>query len=176
MSFWRNLFGVSKSDTPETSAAANPMLVQPKASATLPASMHQPTPAPGSSVGMEIHDAAWAGDLEKVKTLLKNNSNLVFSQNENGFTPLHCAAFNGHKNVAELLLANKAGVNTNENHGATPLYLAAQKGHKDLAALLLGNEADVNAVEKEFNWTPLHKATFNGHKDVVELLLAHGAE
>src|ERR1039458_10864547 len=106
MSFWRKLFGASKSDTPE----------------------------------MEIHDATWAGDLEKVKTLLKNNSNLVFSKDENGFTPLHVAAFNGHKNVAELLLANEAGVNTNENHGATPLYLAAQQGHKNLAALLLANQ------------------------------------
>jgi ankyrin repeat protein len=51
----------------------------------------------------EIHDAAKSGDLEKVKALLKGNPNLVFSKDTNGRTPLHCAALQGQKNVAELL-------------------------------------------------------------------------
>ena len=63
-----------------------------------------------------------SGDLAKAKALLKDNPELVFSRattgatrlhwaDEIGMTPLHVAAQNGSKDVAELLLANKADVN-----------------------------------------------------------------
>ena len=47
----------------------------------------------------------WAqrGDLEKVKALLKDNPDLVSSKDTNGWMPLHAAAIDGHKDVAELL-------------------------------------------------------------------------
>ena len=48
-------------------------------------------------------------------------------------TPLHFAADEGHKNVAELLLYNKADVNTRNHDGKTPLQLA---GRNDVAELL----------------------------------------
>ena len=67
----------------------------------------------------EIHNAARDGDLEKVKALLKDNPDLVFSKDTNGTTPLHWAAINGHKDVASLLLANKAAVNAKDNSGNT---------------------------------------------------------
>jgi ankyrin repeat protein len=92
----------------------------------------------------EIHDAACEGDLEKVKALLKYKPDLVFSKDRSGSTPLHWAAFRGRKDVAELLLANKADVNAKNSTRATPLNWASS-GHK-------------GAV----------------HKDVVELLRQHG--
>ena len=64
-------------------------------------------------------------------------------------TPLHCAAAEGHKDVAELLLANKAEVNAKDNNGGTPLHDAAVKGHKDVAELLLANKAEVNAKRQQ---------------------------
>ena len=56
----------------------------------------------------EIHDAAQTGDLAKVKVLVKNNPDLVFSGDESGMTALHFAAFYGHKDVAEC--ARRAGL------------------------------------------------------------------
>jgi ankyrin repeat protein len=56
----------------------------------------------------EIHDAAIKGDLTKVKALLKDNPNLVASESNNGFKPLHYAVSSGHKDVAELLLRHGA--------------------------------------------------------------------
>jgi ankyrin repeat protein len=90
-------------------------------------------------------------------------------------TPLHAAAGQGHKDVAELLLANKANVSAKEEHGATPLHLAAFEDHGDVAELLLANKADVNAKE-EHGATPLIYAAAKGHKDVAELLLANRAD
>ena len=74
-----------------------------------------------------------------------------------GGTPLHCAAYHGHKDVAELLLANKAEVNATNNQGETPLHWAAMMGHKDVVELLLANKADVNAKDNQRH-TPLHFA------------------
>jgi hypothetical protein len=84
----------------------------------------------------EIQDAAKSGDLEKVKALLKDNPDLVSSKDNDGRTPLHRAAANGHKDVAELLLANKAELNAKDNNGFTPLHRAAANGHKDVAEVL----------------------------------------
>src|ERR1017187_9440312 len=70
----------------------------------------------------EIHDAAKAGDLEKVSALLKDKPDLVSSKNNDGSTPLHLAATKGDWKVVELLLASKAEVNAKDNSGVTPLH------------------------------------------------------
>jgi ankyrin repeat protein len=125
--------------------------------------------------GSEIHDAAKAGDLEKVKALLKDHPDLVFNKDNDGRSPLHWAASHGHKNVVELLLANKAEANAKDNNGGTPLLYATAGGRKDTAALLLANKAEVNATDKG-GFTPLHWAASMGHKDMAELLLTNKAE
>ncbi|MGA3346733.1 MAG: ankyrin repeat domain-containing protein [Terracidiphilus sp.] len=123
-----------------------------------------------------IHDAARAGDLDKVKSLIKESPGLVSSKDDKyGQTPLHIAAFNDRKDVAEFLLANKADVNAKAKNGSTPLHLAAAKGNKDMVELLLANKADIDAVDNE-GWSPLHSAATWNQKEVQELLIAKGAK
>jgi ankyrin repeat protein len=69
--------------------------------------------------GGDIHDAAKSGDLEKVKAQLRGNPDSVFSKDAYGWTPLHYAAFKGHKEVAALLLDNKAEVNAKCTNGSS---------------------------------------------------------
>jgi ankyrin repeat protein len=123
----------------------------------------------------EIHDAARAGDLAKVKALLNDNPKLVFSKDDNGTTPLHLAAHEGRKDVAELLLAKKADVNAQNNNGTAPLHWAAIYDHKDVAELLLANKADIDAKDS-YGDTPLHYAALWGYMDMVELLLDNKAD
>jgi ankyrin repeat protein len=125
--------------------------------------------------GGGIHEAARAGDLEKVKALLEDNPDLVFSKDNLDETPLHYAAIFGGKGVAELLLANKTKVNAKDINGETPLHWAAYSGHKDVAELLLANKAEVNAKDTN-GLMPLHLAARLGHKDVAALLLASNAD
>lgn len=87
-------------------------------------------------VASEIHDAAQHGEVAKVRALLKDNPDLAFSKDAYGDSPLHEAARAGHKNIAELLLANNADVNAKRNDGLTPLQLARLKGHKDVVEVL----------------------------------------
>src|ERR1035441_2277597 len=128
-----------------------------------------------NDLGSEFRGAAAKGDLAKVQAMLKVHPDLVFSKNRTGATALHWAATYGHKDVAELLLANRADVNARTGDGVAPLHWAALNGHKDLVELLLANKADVNARDRYDN-TPLQSAVLNGHKDVVELLLANKAD
>jgi ankyrin repeat protein len=139
----------------------------------------------------EIHDAAKAGNLAKAKTLLKNNPNLINSKDDEGETPLHWAAMEGHKDMAVFLLTNKADVNARDKAGDTPLHWAAMEGYKDVMELLLASKANVNARDNAGE-TPLLKAVWGGmmtfwgathtgyktyaQKDVVALLLSKGAD
>ncbi len=123
----------------------------------------------------EIQDAAQVGDLGKVKALLKADPALAVSKDQDGLTPLHWAALQGHKDVAELLLTNKADINARDKLGTTPLHAATIAGQKDVAELLLANHADVNARDNDRR-TPLHYAAANCQTAVAKLLLAAEAD
>lgn len=120
-----------------------------------------------------IQDAAAIGDLERVKAMLKDDPDLVFSRDFGGDTALHCAVMQGRTDIVKLLLANKAEVNVMANNsGWTPLHMAVFSGHKDIVELLLAGGADVNARCKDE--TPLRFAESLNRKDMADLLRQHG--
>ncbi len=132
-------------------------------------------PAWGRGEG-SLHEAALNGNLDKAKALIKANPSLVFSQASGvGQTPLHWAAEFGHKDVAELLLTNKAEIEAKDYNGWTPLFQAVFGGQKELVELLVANHANVN-VKDNYGRTPLQVALDNGYTDIAALLLAHKAE
>jgi ankyrin repeat protein len=124
----------------------------------------------------EIHDAAKAGDLTKVKTLLKVNPDLITSKDAgNGWGPLHYAAYGGHVEMAELLVALGADVNAKGKNNWAPLHIAARDNRKAMVEWLVAHGADINAKDDR-GWVPLHFAANNNHKDAIESLLAHRAK
>ena len=85
----------------------------------------------------EMLDAAKRGDIGTVTALLADHPTLVNCTGEsNGWTPLHYAADGDRKDLAELLLRNKADVNAKSKLGDTPMEVAASKRHKDMEKLL----------------------------------------
>jgi ankyrin repeat protein len=129
----------------------------------------------GGLVACDIHYAARHGNRDRVERMLKANPNLVTSKTFDGSTPLHEAAANGDKPVAEMLLRYHAQVNAKGGHARTAMHLAALGGSDEVVTLLLAHHATVNA-EDDQALTPLHLAAMNDHPETVKLLLAHKAE
>uniref|UniRef100_A0A8D9B6D7 Ankyrin repeat and sterile alpha motif domain-containing protein 1B n=1 Tax=Cacopsylla melanoneura TaxID=428564 RepID=A0A8D9B6D7_9HEMI len=99
-------------------------------------------------------------------------------QDSSGYSALHHAALNGHKEIVELLLTNEASVNIVDTKGSSPLHLAAWTGNLDIVRLLLchgPSVPNVNLMTKD-NETALHCASQYGHTPVVSLLLEHGCD
>lgn len=122
----------------------------------------------------EIHEAAEKGDLKKVLVLLKANPELVNAKDESGWTPLHSAACHNQKDVAKLLIEQKADIHAKEANGATPLHWAAD--NPEMIAFLLSLKADINSKDDRGR-TPYHWAGQRGaHTGVAEVFRAHGAD
>jgi ankyrin repeat protein len=69
--------------------------------------------------------------------LLISKGASVDARNTHGQTPLHMAAFKGHKEAAIYLLDHGADVNAENNQGSTPLLLSAEEGHLPFVDLLI---------------------------------------
>jgi hypothetical protein len=131
---------------------------------------------PGGTGEGNLNEAAFNGKLEKARELIKAHPDLVFAKDSYASqTALHFAVENGHKDIAELLLVNKADVEAKAYGGWTPLLNAVFGGHKDVVELLLAHNADVN-VKEDAGRTPLHVAAENGYTEIAELLLTNKAE
>ena len=74
----------------------------------------------GCGPSVDIHEAAYKGNIEAVKQHLANGTD-VNAKDGAGFTPLHGAAFLGEKEIVELLIAKGADVNAKAVDGETPL-------------------------------------------------------
>eukprot|EP00066_Takifugu_rubripes_P022474 XP_011611740.1 PREDICTED: ankyrin repeat and sterile alpha motif domain-containing protein 1B-like [Takifugu rubripes] len=54
-----------------------------------------------------------------------------------GYTPLHHASLNGHRDVVLKLLQFEAATNVADNKGCFPLHLAAWRGDADIVRILV---------------------------------------
>src|SRR5262249_48014935 len=123
--------------------------------------------------GAAIHDAAIAGDLARVTTLLDGDPALARLADSFGNSPLHYAALIGHTAIAQKLLASAPDVNVRNLQDQTPLHEAAMNGQVSAAEILLDNGADIEA--RAFGGIrPLHLAARMGQDAMVQLLVARG--
>ncbi len=130
----------------------------------------------------------------------------VDAHGQDGWTPLHVVACEGHLKAMMTLLDRGAIRRAPDRRGMTPLHVAANSGRRAATALLLDQDVDVDVRTREFvppkgtpryslttstifgwaGWhiggkvekgqTPLHRAAFWGFSEVVELLLDRGAD
>ena len=119
-----------------------------------------------------MHGAAGYGQTEIAELLLINGAILDLKDDKYGITPLHYAAFRGHKGTTELLISKGANVNATNEEGGTPSHLAAEEGHKQIVELLIAKGANVN-VEDKAGRTPLDWVTTWGLKEIADLLRKH---
>ena len=99
----------------------------------------------GNIFASEIHDAAAAGNLEKVRLLLKKNPASVNEKDKDGETPLHHAS--NSPEIVKLLIEHGGDVNARDKDNKTPLIYAAMLDGLEGARLLLAHKVEVNAKD-----------------------------
>jgi hypothetical protein len=120
----------------------------------------------------QLLNASSRGDRDTVQRLLAQGVVVNEGDRDYGETPLMMAAFYGHPEVVEVLIAAGADVYAKcLKHGQTAL-MKASDGRS--AELLIAKGAWIDATALN-GGTALIFATLNGHKDVAALLIAKGA-
>ena len=112
--------------------------------------------------------------LELVKELHELCGDDILSiRDEDEYTPLHRASYNGHTDVVEYLLIAGADIEAKTVDGWQPIHCACRWNKVQTAALLLQNGALINS-KTNGGQTPLHLAASNDRaKATLELLLRH---
>ena len=126
---------------------------------------------------LAFHEAAAAGQLDRVKQLLEKDPALAKSYSPDGFPVFALAAAFGHLPVVRYLFEKEANVNAAATNGTgyNALTGAVTSGHKEIAVWLLENGAHANYCYGP-GYTPLLAAAANGRIEIVKALLEHGAD
>jgi len=125
----------------------------------------------------DLMDCCAIGDIDRAKAWIEKDKAKALAHWENGFTPLHMAAYFGNAKIARVLLMNGAEIEsvTKNKLASTPLQIAATKGALAVIELLLSSGADVESRKSENKSPPLVMAVQSGSAGAVTLLLDGGA-
>ena len=143
---------------------------------------HKASPGLANTRGYNaLHYAAAAGNSAGVQHLLEyaraaHPSHLVSKAGDEGVTPVHLAAFNGHRDALVMMLSRFPVVDLEDNLGRSCLFLASYSGRSDCVALLLERGALVTSSSSKCGLTPVHCAASQGHTETLKILLDNTEE
>ena len=126
---------------------------------------------------LELHEAAAAGQLDRLKQLVDENPGLARGYSPDGFAVVALAAAFGHLPLVRYLFEKGADVNAPATNGTgyNALTGAVASGHQEIAMWLLENGADPN-YRYGAGYSPLLTAAANGHLEIVNALVERGAD
>ncbi|KAG4441778.1 hypothetical protein IFR05_002769 [Cadophora sp. M221] len=135
-----------------------------------------------------LHHLASNGFVAGIKELFKFNPDLDLL-NENGYSPLHQAIFQGRTSCVRLWIdqanssssrseAFKKALETRTSRGLLPLHIAALHNRVEVILLLhdTGRLGDINAPGLIDQVTPLHLAAVVSHIASMSILIQYGAD
>lgn len=122
----------------------------------------------------DIFDVARKGTVEEVKTIMKQNPDIINSINDAGYSPLILACYKGNVAVAIFLIKNVKDINGNSLMG-TPLMAAVVKGNLEIVEQLLENKANPNLTDANGTTALIYAVQFK-NSPIVKLLLDYKAD
>ncbi len=124
--------------------------------------------------GQNLADAAEAGDMATVRSLLDSGSDVNAAQ-RNGSTALHWAIYRDDTETVDLLIDRGADVTVKTREGISPLFMASLYGNVAVIESLLDAGADANEAGPNTE-TPVMLAARNGNPDAIRILIGAGAD
>lgn len=126
---------------------------------------------------LAVFAASILGDTGRLEELLAANRSLTAAVSDDGWTPLHLAAFFGKADAVRLLLNKGAPVTARSANAMEnmPLHAAAAGRHAGVIRILLDHGAPANA-QQSGGWVALHAAAQNGDLESAQALVAGGAD
>jgi len=123
----------------------------------------------------DILTAVKNGDLEQVKTLLKQNPELIRTKDQYKNSLLRVALLKNDFFMAGFLIESGIDVNYGrEDTGGNEIFGAIQVGSLEITKLIFKKGVDINLKDKQ-GTTPLESAIYGGKKEIVDFLLDEGA-
>lgn len=125
----------------------------------------------------ELFDAAYYGDVARVRRILENPDADANWGNYVGWTALHVACNEGHDEVVSLLLAHpRIDVNQKDGNGETPFLKGCANGSTACIRLLFKDHRVIPNQPRDDGYTPLFWAAFKGNLDVIRWWIVSGRE
>lgn len=121
-----------------------------------------------------LHQAAWHGDLQKLKSLIASGANLD-ARDSRGRTPLHVATFARQREAITLLAKAGADLDLLEDDRYDAVTIAAVADDAATLSVLLSLGAKAGQTTSRYDGTALIAAAHLGHDEVVRRLIAAGA-
>ncbi len=123
-----------------------------------------------------LHNAARAGDLQRVNQLIAEGSDVNAIGGMGKRTPMHSAAESGKMEVIMALIKAGADINSKEQMlNSTPLHFAAMYDRTEAAIALIKAGADVNASDM-YNHPILNYTSRNDSPEIAIALIKAGAD
>jgi len=98
----------------------------------------------------------------------------IYSETEEGLTPLIFAVSNNQTIAAKMLIDYGSDVNKMTSAFETPLLIAVKNQNEEIAEALIRAGADIDFSDR-YDATPLHYASIYGYFQLVDLLLYYEA-
>jgi uncharacterized protein YndB with AHSA1/START domain len=133
--------------------------------------------AAADGAALDVFDAAALGRVDRLRELLDADPGLVEAISDDGFTPLHLAAFAAPPETVRLLLDRGAPLEKLSEASfarVRPLGTAVFAGRREVVELLLDAGADPNGPG-EGGFVPLQTAEASGNEEVAAILRERGA-
>lgn len=124
-----------------------------------------------SDISRKLLTAAGDGDVAQVKALIQEGADVNYELFDTNTTPLMAAARKGHLEVAKILLAAGAKINTVDDGVGTALYWAAFEGELEMVKFLLSQKGMLNCSSDSATYL-LQTVRSRGFHEVEELVEA----